>query len=250
MDMLSNSLETDETEFRQVVIRAIEKLAKRRPDLRLDREMLRRVLHRELKSTYQLVAIEDDLSSLDSPLLHGAIKDRIDNAMGRIFSLLHLLHPERYLEIIERNLLKKSPSVRSNAVELLENVLDQETKRCLLPLLEEDDFHKLSNTGDELFPLLHRNSTGWLYELLLDEHDWTVATTIETIRNLSDSTFRPSILMVMNHRSKLIRETAAFCIKELSSAAELEEDLRPLQKDPDMGVRKAVNWLCPKLAAP
>ncbi len=247
MDILSNSLETDDTEFRQVLISSIEKLARRRPDLRLDREMLRRVLHRELKSTYQLVATKDDLSTLVSPLLHDAIKDRIDNSMGRIFSLLHLLYPKRYLEIIERNLLRKNPVIRANAVELLDNILDPESKRCLIPLIEENDFHKLSKKGDELFPLLHRSPIGWLYELLVDENDWTVAVTIDTIRVMGDPAFRPSILMAMNHRSSIVRESAAFCIKELSSDTELKQDLRLLAKDPDTSVRKVVNWLCPSL---
>ncbi len=248
MDILSNSLETDDTEFRQVVISAIGKLAKRSPDLRLDREMLRRVLHRELKRTYQLVVTKDDLSSIYSPLLHDAIKDRIDSSMARIFSLLHLLFPERYLEIIERNLLLQNTSIRSNAVELLENMLDHETKQCLVPLVEEDDPHKLSEIGDQLFPLLHRSPIGWLHELLMDENDWIVATTIETIRKLKDPAFGPSIRMIMKHRSSIVRETAAFCIKEISSEMELAVNLKPLAKDPDEAVRKAVTCLCPNLA--
>ncbi len=245
MDILSSFLDTDETKLRARALDAIVQLHLRHPNLRRDREMLRRALHRDLKQAFQQIAILRDIEALDADLLKEAIRDRHLNTIDRIFKLMRVLHPGRHLEMIHRNLTNPVAAVQANAIELLENVLDAETRRCLLPLIEMKDMAALVSIGDELFPLLHREPKGWLHELLVSDHAWTVAATLDVIRHTGDATFEPAVQILLKHRSPLVRETAAFCMGKLAPPDRFAAALEPLVDDPHPQVRSAVRWLRP-----
>jgi ATP/ADP translocase/HEAT repeat protein len=245
MDILANVLNTDQVPLRARALDAALKLHARRPDLRRDRAMLRRVLHRELKQAYQLAAIRADLVRLDADLLREALAERQRAGLDRIFKLLRLIHPRRHLEAIQRNLDHPLATNRANAVELLEQVLDAETRRSLLPMLETGDPASLAATGMELFPLLRRDATGWLHQLLLDDHPWTVATTLQLIRDRADSAFEDEVRLLLDHASPLVRESAAFCLERLTTPERFAEALTGLSTDPHPLVQAAVRWLRP-----
>ena len=249
MDVLFNILDTEETVLRTRALDAIVHLHVSHPELRPDREMLRRLVHRELKSAYQTVVMLTETVSIPSMLLSEANEERYVQTLGRIFKLLRVLHPGRQLDVVRRNLNNPLPSAKANAVEVLEQVLDPETRRCLLPLLELSDRVALVATGAELFPLMHREPAGWLHEFLVDKHEWTVATALEAIGRLADSSFEPAVRLLLGHSSPLVRETAAFCLEKLTSPESLAEAIAHLASDPNPRVRSAVLWLRPALAS-
>jgi ATP/ADP translocase/HEAT repeat protein len=230
LDLLANSLETDDTDLRTRALDAIVRLDQNHPGLRTDREMLRRLLHRELKWNYQLVAIQVDLQVLAADLLQDALDQRRNQGLDRIFKLLRVLHPSRHLEVVSRNLSNPVPTSRANAIELLEQVLDPETRRCLVPMLEFQDLAALAALGQELFPLLRREPSGWLHELLVDEHDWTVAASLRVIRSTGQAQYEPAVRLLLNHRSALVREEAAFCLERLGPPESVAEALAGLAK--------------------
>ncbi|MBN2493897.1 MAG: MFS transporter [Deltaproteobacteria bacterium] len=244
MDILSRVLETATTALRAQALEAILQLHLRYPKLTRDRGMLRRVLHRELKQAFQFLAISIDVRPLEAPLLEESIRHRYQQCIDRIFKLLMVLYPGQNMEVVHRNLANPIDSIRANALELLEQSVDDETRRCLLPLLEEHDPASLASRGDALFPLLHHKPFDWLYELLLGEHVWTTACCLDVIRRLGDRRFEPHVRMLLDSDKALVREMAVFCLGELSRGDDLSQALAPLAADPDPRVRQAARGLC------
>jgi HEAT repeat protein len=244
MDVLSNMLDWEEELLRSAALNAVVQLHLKNPGLRRDREKLRRALRRDLKEAYQLQAMAVELVPLDGELLQENIQHRYDQGIERIFKLLRVLHPGRPLETIQRNLKSPHSAIRANSLELLDNVLDTDTRRCLIPLLEERDPASLAASGDALFPLLHLNARQWLHRMLVSDHEWTVVCALETVGRLPDgTTFESTVRILLENPSPLVREAAAFCLKRLLAPESLAEAVSPLDDDPDPQVRAAVRFL-------
>ncbi len=244
MDILSSVIETHITPLRTRGLEAIVLLHSRYPELVRDKEMLRRVLHRELKQAYQFLATLNDIRTLSSTLLNEALECRLTSTIERIFKLLRVLFSGRHMDVVHRNLANSVPSIRANALELLENSVDEETRRCLLPLLEIRDRKQLARMGDELFPLMHRDGEGWLFELLVDEHSWTVACALSAIRELKIKPAAAHVQLLLKHEDPLVRESAAFAIEALETREEVELALSGLKTDPSPLVSRAAQHLC------
>lgn len=245
MDVLANVLETEETNLRSSVLDAILYLHLRSADLHRDVEMFRRSLHRELKEAYQLNAIIAELGELDGELIVECLRDRFDQIIQRIFKLLRVLHPARHLDAVVNNLASPVSSVRANSLELLDNILDPETRQCLIPLLEERDARDRARLGDDLFPLLHMGAAEWLHRLLMSDHEWTVVCSLDATGKLDASGYEPTVRMLLGHPSPLVRETAAFCLSRLLVPDELIRALENLKQDPHPRVRDVFRALVP-----
>ncbi len=243
MDILSNILDKESEGLRSNALDAIVQLHLRNPELRRDREMLRRALRQDLKEAYQFQVMAVELAPLDEELLQENIQHRCEQTIERIFKLLRVLYPRHPVETVQRNLQSPYSAIRANSLELLDNVLDPGTRRCLLPLLEESDPARLSSSGDALFPLLHLNAKQWLYRLLVSEHDWTVVCALETVGRLQDQAFESTVRMTLSNPSPLVREAAAFCLKRLLAPKSLAQAVSPLGNDPNPRVRAAVHFL-------
>jgi ATP/ADP translocase/HEAT repeat protein len=249
MDVLSNILDTDQTSLRSNALDAILQLHLEHTELRRDKEMLRRALHRELKEAFQLRVISNELLSLNHELLLDTLQHRFDKTIDRIFKLLRVLNPGKHLEAVYRNIFSPNTNIRANSIELLDNLLDSETRRCLLALLDEQDTASIAARGDELFPLMHLDAKNWLNELVVCDHKWTVVCALQTIGQLGDSQFEPVVRMMLNHASPLVRETAAFCLKNIVKPKNLTAMINSLHDDPNLTVRQAVSFLMATVSA-
>ncbi|HUU03706.1 MAG TPA: Npt1/Npt2 family nucleotide transporter [Myxococcota bacterium] len=243
MDVLSNILQADETYLRSRALEAILQLHLGQTDLRRDREMLRRALHMELKNSFQLHATLTDLAPLGHDLLMENFRHRIEQTLDRVFKLLRILHPGKHLDTVQRNVASPDPAIRSNSVELLDNILDAGTRRCLMALLDEHDTGTISALGSELFPLLHMMAENWLQELARSDHAWTAACALDAIGRLGNARFVPLARMLLAHASPLVRQTAAFSLKKLPVPGGCQKDLSRLVEDPSPKVREAARFL-------
>jgi AAA family ATP:ADP antiporter len=65
-----------------------------------------------------------------------AIEKRLDRNLERIFRLLGLKYPAENIYEVYRGLQSNQPEVRINAVEFLDNVLETDLKRTIIPIIE------------------------------------------------------------------------------------------------------------------
>jgi hypothetical protein len=71
-------------------------------------------------------------------LLCRTMEERMFRNVERVFRLLGLRYPPRDIEVAWKAYRRRDPTQLSNALEFLDNILDYDIKKLVLPLLEED----------------------------------------------------------------------------------------------------------------
>jgi HEAT repeat protein len=147
---------------RYKILRGLGKLINRDPDLKLDREVLRRVLEINLKRNYQLLQWRLDLEkgqakeafSLTSSgrLLVQLLRDKEHYAIERLFRLLDLLHPHEDIRRIYRGLHSLNPQVRSSSLELLGNLLSPPYRLTVMGLVDATDDQQRLVAAEHILP--------------------------------------------------------------------------------------------------
>jgi hypothetical protein len=146
-----------------------------------------------------------------------------------IFYLLDLLFPAHQIDLIHKKLLQPDARLRANALELLDNVLNQDprTRRILLPLLEGtqsleriafESFQRKPEPLSALIPAFQDDP--FLCAFLL----WTLATDTES---------HPIELFIqaLSSHSPLLRELAMCLLSRKLPLDELAPHITPLLQD-------------------
>ena len=125
-------------------LRAIGRLVHTEPTLRLPRMAIEPHLRKESSEVALLVralAAEGVEPLADRhrtrPLLERALEEKLDQALERIARLLALAYPPRDILAAHRALRGGSPQARAGALELLDNLLEGDSKSELLQALDE-----------------------------------------------------------------------------------------------------------------
>lgn len=219
LDLLTRALEDQDARLRHAALQGIVSLRERFASLRADRESLRRLLHTELKQVYQFQAILCETEPLQAELLKDCLENLRQQALERVWLLLRSLFPEPAMESALRNLASPHRTIRANALEVLENLLDEENRRCVVPIIESPS-QRLVQIGDALFVLMHRDGPGWLSELLGSAHAWTVVCALDAIRRRALAGFSSLIRGLLGHPEALVREEARLCLDGIGVAGE------------------------------
>ncbi len=128
-------------------IRALEGLVARNPTLRLDQAALGKAIDGTVARAYRYLdrrlslvrgaAREPRRATPGHELLVKMLHDKEDNAVGRLFRLLGLLHPTEDFAQIYRGLRSGKREARASSVELCENVLPPPLRQAVLGLIDD-----------------------------------------------------------------------------------------------------------------
>ncbi len=222
LEILMQHLDVDDGETRKEVARATSRL-RERLGATIDEARVKRLVVVEVQRHYQLLAMVFDLRELaDDPrdLLRDALDERQRKSLDRIFRLLATVHPPKAIETIWGNLTSSAPALRANAVEVLDNLLDADDKRRLLPIVEAAGERSLDNAaanralervlerGTELYTLERKKPEEWLQELLRGDDEWLCVCALHVVKQLSQRRLIDDVAVHVRARSPLVRETA------------------------------------------
>lgn len=263
LDVLVDALDAavvDDGEARAEVAKAAARL-RERLGVAVDEARVRRLLSDELQRHYQLLAMVVDLRELaDNPqedLLRDALDRRQQESLARIFRILAVVHPPKAIETIYGNLRSPAPALRANAVEVLDNLLEADDKRRLLPVVEAmGEQHTLDvdaknralarvlARGAELYTLERKEPLVWLRELLEGKDEWLVVCALHETTQLGGiggdaDAVRLAVERHLRARSAVVRETALTAMAVLEPAAAFLARVRELT-DPDPRVARAL----------
>jgi HEAT repeat protein len=151
--------------LRHAAIDAICHLVRARPALRAEIPDLQDLLLAEIGRALVLQSLQDDFRWLkNADLLKDTLNEMREGCLRRVFVLLGVLLPQTDMEAIRRAVMKGTPEVRANAVEVLDNLLKGEVHdRLMGPLLEPFDPSEgsVENATARLRALMEWND-GWL----------------------------------------------------------------------------------------
>ncbi|MFK7988534.1 MAG: hypothetical protein AB8I08_21120 [Sandaracinaceae bacterium] len=128
------------------IIRALETIVRDQPDVALDPGPLQRAAAAALGRAYRSLdrRLILERGAAQSParrtrghqLLVDMLTSKQQNAVGRAFRLLHLLHPAEDFWRIQRGLSSRDPETRASSLELIDNVLREPLRGPILGLVE------------------------------------------------------------------------------------------------------------------
>jgi ATP/ADP translocase/HEAT repeat protein len=251
MDVLFDHIDDSEETLRSRVLESIHRFRLRRAHLEIPRDRIRKVVLKEIRNLYGQWFVLKDLEPLrDGHLLVDALEHRREQTTRRIFHLLGCLLPVRTVDTVYNNLSAPLRRARSNAIEVLDNLLDKEIKRLLLPLLDEtlkDDRYEL---GEEVFGFGRLDLRQRLHSLMEEQHAWLTSCAVFTAGQMQAEDLSPEVLACTASDFPVVRETALLALGQILPVEKLRSTLARHLKDPSPRVRRYASWLAERKQIP
>jgi HEAT repeat protein/MFS family permease len=217
---LAENLSAEDPLLKYQVVKALNRLNERSPELILPRTIIAERVYSETKSYYQALVLCQSLGygpDQDAKnLLTRALRERLDQNLEIIFRLLGLQYSQRDIYFAYSALKDPRSERRTSAIEFLDNLLQKDLKSIILPLVEESSAERLIDYASRLFGL-EPNSRGEALRLILQQRDvWL--------------------------RACALHEIGATCMKDLLDIC------RRLADDPEPLIRETAEWACKRCA--
>ena len=216
VDILLGFLSHPNLTLRGVVLRALSRLRETAPDLDYGPNSVRDQILAEAKYYFQIAAALEAFRECAKPhtpagLLSSTLAERLKNSLDRLFRLLGLRYPPRQIYAAYLALKKGRGDQASAALEFLENVLERDVRRIMVPIL--DDPTLVVQHGRELFGIHPKDGESALRDLLHSGDEWLVACAIATAAQLNLTGLADDIHKVTgrdgSHLSQVARDAIA-----------------------------------------
>ncbi|MCC6810107.1 MAG: HEAT repeat domain-containing protein [Deltaproteobacteria bacterium] len=237
-------LDTDDLGLRLQVLQAAARLHDRHPDVKFDEARILKVIEEELRIYYSAYVMEHDLG-IDGPdmLLDDALSVRSQRCQQRIFRLLALCYQTKTMDLVWMNLMSAAPAARANAVEILDNILENEHKRLVIPMVEVQPDEVRLRIAVEEFKLQHAPVNTWLRELFRGKDAWLCVASLECAGRRRLVELAPDIEALLTSKHPLVRETAVWALSRLLPKNDFKKAAAVLAQDEVSRVRKLTETL-------
>jgi len=153
----------------------------------------------------------------DSPalaLLSRTMEDRMLRNVERVFRLLGLRYPPRDIDVAWKAYRRRRPTQVAHAMEFLDNILDYDVKRFVLPLLEEEAIDRQALLLFGIQPLPARDAL----RLLIREGDaWLAACAAAAAGDIGLHEAEPDIRAMLNTGVALLHPVAEQALARLAA---------------------------------
>jgi ATP:ADP antiporter, AAA family len=197
-------LAQDTQELRYHAIKALNRLRRNRADTVVPESPLAAAIESESRLQVELLDHRDVVDSLGEPasLLSTVLHERQEQGLERLFRLLALRHPPR--DIYNAYAPLRAPrrsaprsaarsALRPNALELLDNLLPTDTKRLVMPLIEDGDSDARLRPLRQRWGLTRHSATENLGALLHADDAWLSAAAARAVALLHDAPSAPLV---------------------------------------------------------
>ncbi|OGR11900.1 MAG: hypothetical protein A2341_15240 [Deltaproteobacteria bacterium RIFOXYB12_FULL_58_9] len=241
--VLCEHLQDPDPLVRTAAVQALAVMLDRVSGIRLNVDAVSNAIKSESKSYFDLLAKSLDLRfDANTSLLDDALQHRRDQVVDRLLALLGLKHPAETIDLVRRNLKSGQPTTRANAVEVLDNLLDNEEKPFVVPVVEDTTSARKLAAGAEVFSIERRDRASRLEELLESKDEWLQLCAATAIGAWKIDSLESKVQVLLESGNPVCRETALYVLHKLSSTA-LTAALEKLAEDPAPKVRQYTQYL-------
>jgi AAA family ATP:ADP antiporter len=222
LNALLDALNQEDGSVRYRVIIALEELARRLPDLPIDRRVIEAAMEAEATRYYRrfltffvLFGDESVDSTTNGSLLHQALLENMDRERDRVLRLLSLIYQPQDIGSATVALRSRSQVKQAQAIEFLDNLLTGDIKRHVFPLFDDAPDIKRFQQLLAFLGLKNFDAETALHGLLKQDDVWLKAATLWEIglRRLSD--FRDELQHYVNSENAVLRETAELVMSRI-----------------------------------
>lgn len=187
VDALLQAIAEPDLHLRATVLRSLHRLRESEPKLNYGSESVQSQILKEARSYYELSAAlgpfrDSNDKRTAAGLLSKTLEERLKHTIERLFYLLGLRYPPREIYAAYLAVNRGKAEEMSTAIEFLDNVLDRELKRVLLPLFDAPE--NVAQRGREVFGVERLNTETALRKLLESGDEWLVCCAIATAAQL------------------------------------------------------------------
>ncbi|MBI2372500.1 MAG: HEAT repeat domain-containing protein [Deltaproteobacteria bacterium] len=148
-----------------------------------------------------------------SDLLALALVERRRRCTAQVFRVLEARHPKTGLTLAEENLRAPEKTLRANALEVVENVVDGEESRIVMPLLDETALHSMTQAAvlvaralDHLgAEVMSREEK--ILALLRDPSPFVRSSAVRSLSRIDAPAFSKALPELSQDRDPLVEET-------------------------------------------
>lgn len=212
VNTLVNSLQTVEPSLKYYVVKALNRLRSNYEDLKFDSRGLESALVEETKIHYEILQALQSHTRTESNeatnLLKRALTEKQYQNLERIFRLLGLVYPPRDIYNAYQGVVSEEKTVRSNAIEFLDNLLKGDIKKFVLPLLDDVSVDSVLRKGGEFFKVNRLNEEESLAFLITGRDPWLRACAIYRSGRLTSEKLTDLVKEAANDTDPIVSETA------------------------------------------
>ncbi len=167
-------------------------------------------------------------------ILEDALKSELEKNTRRIFSLLALIYPANSITQAQLNLNSNSKDNQAKALEVLDNLVSQDIKNIVFPLIDDiPSSQRLSRLVNQ-FPQKRMNRHERLKEMLSRSQQWTSSwaktCALFVIGQIATKEFYDPVVSCLSDPDTVVRETAVWALGCLNPD-DLVQRLKPMKND-------------------
>jgi ATP/ADP translocase/HEAT repeat protein len=183
VDVLIPAIGHPDLTVRASVLKGLNSLRERAPQLRFEDGLVTAQFLKEVRYYFELSAALEPFRSASNGrgatrLLVGTLEARLAKTLERLFRLLGLRYPGKEIYSAYLAVSRKHTEEAVAAIEFLDNVVERDLKRFLLPLLDAPEH--VTERGRDLFGVLVLNPESAVRELIRSRDPWLVSCAIAT----------------------------------------------------------------------
>ena len=233
-NIIFNNLDQENLEFRYELYKAILHLRIRKPEIKFQKKKIEDYVIQEAGNYYELLAVLHqhitrqgsrnlpDLASnrtkAANSLLIKVLHEKLDSNLERIFRLLALIYPPDDIYNAFRRIIGGNPELHSNAVEFIDNLLDPNLRKHIIPIIEYDSVERLINNLTEIQGPSISSNDDYRKILLNGSDTWLKVTALYLIAQSGHSKWLPIVDNLKMNAMPIIRETAEYAFRRLRSS--------------------------------
>ncbi len=219
------------------VIRAIGRLRRAHPELTVPPDRVHRLAVQEAHRYFTSLGLRYNLERGDAAardtLLVRALAQKLDRTRDRIYRLLGLIYPWRDVAAARWSLEHGEPRIRASAAEYLDNVLDSNLRKHVMPVLEDLPLEDKVRRGNVLIKSRVRDVEETLAQLVHDDDQVLATTAIHFVERRGLWALADDLEYALEHRDAkdwYVFESASWALagRRLSIEARRSRWLEPL----------------------
>jgi AAA family ATP:ADP antiporter len=235
LESLYKLLSIKEQRLRFQVIKALNTIRVNYPLIKFNQKPLERAMLAEIEIYYRLNMVLYMLnqkayrtSTMTAPgggLYHGsrarrlliqATQEKMDQAREIVFRFLGLGYDARDIYNAYLGITSNQQSLRANSVEFIDNILSQEYKKYILPMLDSYSAKSLVEPAERLFQL-EIPTERYAINFLLGRQDyWLKTCALYFISELRKETYVDAVDDLRNNVDPVVAETAEYAFKKIA----------------------------------
>lgn len=236
VNLLSKNLSIEDIPLRFQIIKALNKLRVKHPELKFDQSLIKQRILVEIdlyksilyswlqqnqnvlsKNTTQRLRNASSQNNRARLLLVLALEERLEDSFERIFRLLGLKYSPKDMFNAYLGLASNKATLKANAIEFLDNVLEASLKKMIVPLVETSRPEVLAKESYMFSRFKIPTEEDAIRSILVGDDNWLKACTLYLIATIRQEKYADAIEKLTEASDSIVRETAEFSLRRITN---------------------------------